>query len=120
MEPHARTNQMLPQIATLIRIELGARIIEVMVFDKSGELRGPVVICACDHLPREVRVTFAPASVEYDITGFGIHNLGPRRFGILNADSAPDIRLEFSKRESPDEVRHERARIDPRSHVALC
>src|SRR6266480_2819913 len=119
MEPHAGANQMLPQIATLIRIDLGARIIEVVVFDKSGELRGPIVICACDHLPREVRVTFAPASVEYEITSFGVHNVDPCRFGIVNADSAPDIRLEFSKRESPDEVRHERARIDPTSHVAL-
>jgi hypothetical protein len=28
--------------------------------------------------------------------------------------------LESSKRESPDEVRHKRARIYPSSHVALC
>src|SRR4029450_3190744 len=119
MEPHAGANQMLPQIQIFIRIDLGARIIEVVIFDKSGELRGPIVICACDHLPREVRVTFAPASVDWNITGYGVHNLDPCRFGIVNADSAPDIRLESSKRESPDEVRHERARIDKSGHVAL-
>ncbi len=119
VETEASPNQVLPQIATLIRIDLGARIIEVVVFDEGADLGGPIVICACDHLPGEVRVISPSASVEYGITGFGVHNVDPCGFGIVNADSAPDIRLESSKRESPDEVRHERARIDPSSHVAL-
>jgi hypothetical protein len=65
---------------------------------------------------------FPPASVDWDITGYGILNLDPRRFGIVNADPGAEIRLEslVSRCESQDEVRHERARIDPSSHVALC
>ena len=52
MEAHTRANQLLPEFATLTGIDLGARIIEEAVFDKGAELRIPVVICACDYLPR--------------------------------------------------------------------
>ncbi len=38
MEPQTCANQVLPQIATLVSIDLGARIIEVVVFDKGAEL----------------------------------------------------------------------------------
>ena len=44
MEAHTRANQVLPQIASLTRIDLGAGIIEVLVFNKRAELGGPIVI----------------------------------------------------------------------------
>jgi hypothetical protein len=44
MDPDTGANQVLPQIPTLIGIELGARVIEVVVLDKSAELRRPIVI----------------------------------------------------------------------------
>ena len=66
-------------------------------------------------------MTCPPASVDWDSTGYGVHNLDPRRFGIVNADAGARIRLKslVSKCESQDEVCHERARIDPGGHVAL-
>src|SRR5205823_845349 len=89
-------------------------------FDKSAELRSPIVICAGDNLPREVRVTLPAASVDWDSTSYGVLDLGPRGFCIIDADPAADIRLESPKRESQDEVPHERARVNPRSRVPLC
>ena len=67
-------------------------------------------------------MTCPSASVDWDSTGYWIPNLDPRRFGIVNADAAARIRLKssVSRCESQDEVRHERARIDPSGHVALC
>jgi len=67
-------------------------------------------------------MTCPAASVDWDTTGYGVPNLDPRRFGIVNADPAASIRLEslVSRCESQDEVRHERACIDPGGHVALC
>src|SRR6478609_1173549 len=67
-------------------------------------------------------MTCPAASVDWDTTGYGVHNLDPRRFGIVNANAGAGIRLKssFSRCESQNEVRHERARIDPSSHVALC
>src|SRR5438034_2377353 len=61
-----------------------------------------------------------PASVDWDLTGYGVHNLGPRRFGIVNADPGAGIRLEslVSRCESQDEVRHERTSVNPSGHVA--
>ncbi len=66
-------------------------------------------------------MTCPAASVNWDTTGYGVHNLDSRRLGIVNADTGARIRLKssFSRRESQDEVRHERARIDPCGHVAL-
>ena len=43
-ESDTRAHQVLPQIATLISIELGARVIEVVVFDKSTKVRIKEVI----------------------------------------------------------------------------
>ena len=43
-EPHTGANQVLPQIATLAGIELGARVIEVVVFDKRAHVRTEKVI----------------------------------------------------------------------------
>src|SRR6476646_2413407 len=67
-------------------------------------------------------MTCPAASVDWDTTDYGVHNLDPRRCGIVNADPTAGIRLKssFSRCESQDEVRHERARIDPSGHVALC
>src|SRR5881394_1681857 len=67
-------------------------------------------------------MTCPPASVDWDSTGYWIPNLDPRSFGIVNADTGARIRLKssVSRCESQDEVRHERARIDPGGHVALC
>ena len=44
MEAQAGADQVLPQITTLTRIDLGARIVEVMVFDEGAELRSEIVI----------------------------------------------------------------------------
>ena len=65
-------------------------------------------------------MTCPPPVLTGTSTGYGVPNLDPRRFGIVNADPAARIRLKSSRCESQDEVRHERARIDPSSHVALC
>jgi hypothetical protein len=113
MEAQARTNQVLPQIATLTRIDLAARIVEVVVFDKGAELRIPIVICACDYLPRKIRVVFPSASTKGAARSSDVDTC---RFGIVNAEPAPDIRLEPSKRESPNEVRHKRPSVNERSH----
>ena len=66
-------------------------------------------------------MTCSSASVDRDTTSYRVLDLNPRRFGIVNTDPRSGIRLEFlvSRCESQDEVRHERARIDPGSHVAL-
>ena len=123
MEKHSDTgaNQVLPQIATLVRVELGARVSEVVVFDKRAHVRIEKVICAGDHLPRKVRMTFPPASVDRDLTSYRVPDLDTCRFGIINADPAAGIRLEslVSRCESQDEVRHEHAGIDPGCHVGL-
>jgi mannitol-1-phosphate/altronate dehydrogenase len=66
MEPQTRANQLLPQIATLIGIDLSARIIEELIFKKRAELRSPIVICPCNNLPRQVRVTLALAHTPSD------------------------------------------------------
>src|SRR5438094_9709786 len=66
-------------------------------------------------------MTSPPAGVDWDFTGYRVHNLGPRRFGIVNADPGAGIRLEslVSRCEWQDEVRHERTSINPSGHVAL-
>ena len=42
--PDAGANQMLPQIATLVRVDLGTCIVEVVVFDKRAPVRIEKVI----------------------------------------------------------------------------
>jgi hypothetical protein len=44
MEPHTRAHQVLPQIAILTGIDLGARIVQEVVFNEGAELRSPIVI----------------------------------------------------------------------------
>ena len=79
MEPQARANQLLPQIASFIGIDLGARIIEEVVFNEGAELRSPIVICAGNNLPRQVRVTSPSAAVK-GATGSSAHATQTRRF----------------------------------------
>ena len=86
MEPQTRANQLLPQIATLIGIDLGARIIEELIFKKRAELRIPIVICAGNNLPREVRVTSSSARVKGAMRAL---ELGTCGFGIVDTHSAP-------------------------------
>ena len=64
MEPQTCANQVLPQIATLVSIDLGARIIEVVVFDEGAELRIPIVVGACDNLPGKVGMICASAGAK--------------------------------------------------------
>src|SRR6476646_12158218 len=113
---------MLTQYATLPGIDLGALVLEELVFNKRAELGGPIIICAGNNLPREVRVISPPASVDGDSAGIGVCELGARRFRIIDADPGAGIRLEFlvSRCESQDKVPHERARINPSSRVPLC
>src|SRR5207248_3563733 len=122
MEPNTSPNLLLAQYATLIGIDLGARVLEELVFNKRAELGGPIIICAGNNLPREVRVISPPASVDWDHTSYRVLDLDPGRFGVIDADPGADIRLEFlvSRCESQDKVPHERARINPSSRVPLC
>jgi hypothetical protein len=114
MEPQTCANQLLPQIATLIGIDLSARIIEELVFDEGAKLRIPIVICAGNNLPREVRVTFSSAAVKCATRALELATSG---FGIVNANPGADIRLESSKRESRDEVPHKRTGVNPGSRA---
>ena len=115
VETEASPNQVLPEIATLAGLDLGARIIEVVVFDEGADLGRKIVICACDNLPGEVRV-ISPATVIKSTVGS--LELRTRGFRIVNADPGPDIRLESSKRESRDEVPHKRTSVNPGSRAA--
>lgn len=54
MESQARANQMLPQIVTLVGFDLGARIIQELIFNKRAEFWSEIVICAGNNLPGEV------------------------------------------------------------------
>jgi hypothetical protein len=54
--PDTGAHQVLPQIATLVRVDLGTCIVEVVVFDKRAPLGIEKVICASDDLPRQVCV----------------------------------------------------------------
>jgi len=112
----------LTQSAIFSGIDLGALIIEVFILDKRAPLRIEKVICAGKRIERQVCVICSATSVDWDSTGYGVLNLDPGRFGIVNADARTQIRLEslVPRRESQDEVRQERARIDPSGHVALC
>ena len=109
VDPDTGTHQVLSQIAILVGIDLAAGIIEVVVFDEGAELGSPIVICTCDHLPREIRVTLPSTGAKAAVRG---GNVDARGFRIVNADPTADIRLEPSKGESPYEVRHKRTRVN--------
>ena len=102
---------MLPQIAILIRIKLGARIIEIVVLNEGAELRSPIVVRARYDLPGEIRVTLPAACAEGAAGGADV---GTRGFRIVNAHACPGIRLEPPTlgRDSQNEVKHKGARIN--------
>ena len=107
---------MLAQIAALTRIDLGAGIIKVMVFDKRTELRRPIVVRARDDLPGEVRMIFPSARAEASIRAGEVE---PGGFGIVNADACAGVGLKFSKREAPNEIRHECSGVNKGSRAGL-
>src|SRR4029077_13732428 len=121
-ESDTRAHQLLAQSAILVGIDLGALIIEVFILNKRAPLGIEKVIGTGKRIERQVCVISPPASVDWDTTGYGVHNLDPRRFSIVNADARTDIRLELliSRCESQNEVPQERARINPSVHVALA
>jgi len=102
---------MLAQIATLIGIDLGARIIQVVIFDKGAELGSPIVIATCDDLPGEIGVTLPAAGVE---AAAGGGDVSTRAFGIVNADPRAEIRLEPATfgRDSHNGVKHKGASVN--------
>ncbi len=79
VETETRANQVLPQITSLIGFDLGARIIEVVVFDERAELRSPIIICPCNNLSGQVRLTSPSAAVK-GATGSSAHATQTRRF----------------------------------------
>src|SRR6516225_3785819 len=120
-EPDTGAHQVLPQIATLVRVDLGTCVVEVVVFDKRAPLRIEKVICAGDHVPRQVSVICSASSVDGGCAGHGVLDLDPRRFGVVNADPCAGIRLELPSwgPKSKNDVKHKGAAIDPSGHVAL-
>src|SRR4029077_11396635 len=121
-ESDTRAHQLLAQSAIFVGIDLGALIIEVFILNKRAPVGIEKVIGTGNHIERQVCVTCSPASVDWDSSSYGVHNLSPRRFGDINADPSADIRLKslVPRCESQNEVAQERARIDPGIHVALC
>jgi len=107
---------MLAQIATGPRINLGARVIKIMVFDKRAELRRPIVVRARDDLPGEVRMTCASAGAEASIRAGAVE---PGGFGKVNADASADVWLKFSKGEAPNKIRHECSGVNKASRAGL-
>src|SRR5262245_60726823 len=113
---------MLAQIAIFTRIDLGARVIEIFIFDKGTKVGREKVIRTRNYIPCQIGVTCATASVDRNSTGYRIYDLDPSRFGIVNADPGAGIRLEPAVfgRNSQNEVKHKGARINPSGRVALC
>src|SRR4029450_12049297 len=110
MEPHTRANQLLPEVAIRIGIlELAARILEVFVFDEGAHLRSEVVIRAGNNVPRQISMSSVPAGIEGPAGCINGETGGGR---VIDADAGSDIRLETTKGEARDEVRHERPGID--------
>src|SRR5205814_10447762 len=64
MEAETRANQLLAQIATLIGIDLGARLIEELIFDEGAELGIPIVIRAREYLPGQIGMHGASAGAK--------------------------------------------------------
>src|ERR1041384_162926 len=113
---------MLTQIAALIRIDLGACVVEIVVFDKGGPLRNEKVSRASGHVPCQVGVISSTPSVDRGSTGHGIGDLDPGRLGVVNANPRAGIRLEppSCRPNSQNDVKHKGARIEPSSPVALA
>ena len=103
MEPHTGANQVLSEIPTLAGFELSARVIEVVVFDKSAELRVPIIICAGYDLPRKIGMACATTCAE---VAASVMKIEPGRFRIIDTDTSAYVGLESAKSESPNEIRH--------------
>ena len=110
MEAETRANQLLAQIATLTGVDLGARIIEELIFDEGAELGIPIVIRAREYLPGQIGMACASAGAK---TAARRAEVETRGFRIINANPRSDIGLESSKREPQNEVPHERASVNP-------
>jgi len=92
-ETDTGAQQLLFEIAILASIDLGARIIEEFILDKGATVGREKVICAGNHVERQVCVICSATSVDWDSTSHGVHNLDPGRFGIVTSDARADIRL---------------------------
>ena len=121
-ESDTRTHQLLTQSAILPSVDLGALIIEVFILNKRAELGRKKVIGTGKRIERQVCVISPTASVDRDVTSYRVPDLNTRRFGVITADPRTQIRLELliSRRESQNEVRQERAGIDPGRRVGLA
>src|SRR5262245_22826711 len=99
---------MLAQIAIFTSIDLGARVIEIFILDKGTKVGREKVIGTCNHIPRQVGVTCASASVNRNSACYRVCNLEARRLGIVNADPGAGIRLEptIFGGNSQNEVKH--------------
>ena len=66
-------------------------------------------------------MTSPTASVDRDSASYRVYDFGARGFGIVTADAGAGIRLEpsLAGRETQNEVRQERAAIDPSIGVTL-
>src|SRR5437762_12649445 len=115
MEAETRANQLLAQIATLIGIDLGARIIEELIFDEGAELGIPIVIRAREYLPGQIGMACASAGAK---TAARRAEVETRGFRIVNADPRTGIRLESSKREPRDEVTHKCTSVNKAGRAA--
>lgn len=111
---------MLPEITVFTGIKLGARVIEIFILDEGTKVWVEEVVGSRNNIPSQVGVTPAATSIDRNSTGYGIYDLGPSRFRIVTTNTSAGVRLKPSKVEAQDEVRQERAAIDPSVHVALC
>ncbi len=116
MEPETSANQVLAQIATLTGVDLGARIIEVVILDEGAEFLGPIVVGAGDDLPGEIIVALTSAGAKAATRRAEVETRG---FRIINADPRTGIRLESSKREPRDEVAHKRTSVNKGGRAAV-
>src|SRR4030095_6707098 len=107
---------MLAQIATLTGVDLSAGIIEVVILDEGAELRSPIVVGAGDDLPGKIAVAF-PATGAKAAARCGDVEAGG--FRKVNADACAGVWLKFAKRESPNEIRHERTSVNKASRAAV-
>src|SRR6478672_3141821 len=103
MEPQAGANQVLSEVSILVGFELSARVIEVVVFDKSAELRIPIIICAGYDLPRKISMACATTCAEVAARAMKIE---PGRFRIIDTDTSAHVGLEPAKSEFRNQVRH--------------
>jgi len=121
-ESDTRAHQLLAQSAILSGINLGALIIEVFILNKRAEVGRKKVIGTGKRIKRQVCVTSPATSVDRDLTSYRVLDLNTRRFGVITAYPSTEIRLEslVSGCESQNEVRQERASVNPSRHVAMA